>query len=91
MPCTESRAMRALLTTNETSLAIRGSLPYQVMLNVDGINIYIMTYVTIDDDQIGLPVFRIGLSFSTQSSGPRPGKTKVFFVCIWRLTSSDCA
>ena len=63
MPCTDSRAMRALLTTNETSLAIRGSLPYQVMLNVDGINIYIMTYVTIDDDQIGLPVFRIDFRF----------------------------
>ena len=58
-PRTESRAVRALLTTGGPRtkklhgryLEVYG--PYQVMLNVDGISIYTRTYVTTDDDQIG--------------------------------------
>ena len=58
-PRTESRAVRALLTTvgprmkklHGRYLEVYG--PYQVMLNVDGISIYTRTYVTTDDDQMG--------------------------------------
>ena len=58
-PRTESRAVRALLTTGGSRtkklhgryLEVYG--PYQVMLNVDGMSIYTRTYVTTDSDQIG--------------------------------------
>ena len=58
-PRTESRAVRALLTTggprmkklHGRNLEVYG--PYQIMLNVDGISIYTRTYVTTDDDQMG--------------------------------------
>ena len=59
-PRTESRAVRALLTTggpriekvHGRSVEVYG--PYQVMLNVDGISIYTRTYVTTaDSDRIG--------------------------------------
>ena len=58
-PRTESRVVRALLTTggprmkklHRRYLEVYG--PYQVMLNVDGISIYTRTYVTTDDDQMG--------------------------------------
>ena len=73
-PRTESRAMRALLTTGGPRMKkLHGCYlevygPYQVMLNVDGISIYTRTYVTTDDDQMGqiylgeeeLKVHRIG-------------------------------
>ena len=58
-PRTESRAVRALLTTGGPRIKkLRGRYveaygPYQVMLNVDGISIYTRTYVTTDIDQIG--------------------------------------
>ena len=58
-PGTESRAVRALLTTGGPRMKkLHGRYlevygPYQVMLNVDGISIYTRTYVTTDDDQIG--------------------------------------
>ena len=58
-PRTESRAVRALLTTGGPRLKkLHGRYlevygPYQVMLNVDGIGIYTRTYVTTDSDQIG--------------------------------------
>ena len=58
-PRTESRAVRALLTTGGSSMKkLHGRYlevygPYQVMLNVDGISIYTRTYVTTDDDQMG--------------------------------------
>ena len=58
-PRTESRAVRALLTTGGTRIKkLHGRYvevygPYQMMLNVDGISIYITTYVTTDSDQIG--------------------------------------
>ena len=58
-PRTESRAVRALLTTGGPRMKkLHGRYlevygPYQVMLNVDGISIYTRTYVTTDDDQIG--------------------------------------
>ena len=50
-PSTESRAVRALLTTGDTRIKkLHGRYvevyePYQVMLNVDGISIYNKTYV----------------------------------------------
>ena len=55
-PRTESRAVRALLTTGGPCMKklhgryveVYGS--YQVMLNVDGISIYTRTYVKIDSD-----------------------------------------
>ena len=56
---TESRAVRALLTTGgPRTKKLHGRYlevfgPYQVMLNVDGISIYTKTYVTTDSDQIG--------------------------------------
>ena len=58
-PRTQSKAVRALLTTggpriktlHGRSVEVYG--PYQVMLNVDGISIYTRTYVTTDSDQIG--------------------------------------
>ena len=56
-PRTESRAVRALLTTGGPRIRkLHGRYvevygPYQVMLNVDGI--YTRTYVTTDSDQIG--------------------------------------
>ena len=73
-PRTESRAVRALLTTGSPRIKkLRGRCvevygPYQVMLNVDGISIYTRSYVTTDSDQIGqiylgeeeLKVLRIG-------------------------------
>ena len=73
-PRTESRAVRALLTTGgPRKKKLHGRYvevygPYQVMLNVDGISIYTRTYVTTDCDQIGqiylgeeeLKVCRIG-------------------------------
>ena len=58
-PRTESRAVRALLTTGGPRIKkLHGRYvevygPYQVMLNVDGISIYTKTYVTTDSDQIG--------------------------------------
>ena len=58
-PRTESRAVRALLTTVGPRIKkLHGRYgevygPYQVMLNVDGISIYTRTYVTTDSDQIG--------------------------------------
>ena len=58
-PRTESRAVRALLTTGGPRMKkLHGRYlevygPYQVMLNVDGISIYTRTYVTTNDDQIG--------------------------------------
>ena len=58
-PRTESRAVRAQLTTGGPRMKkLHGRYlevygPYQVMLNVDGISIYTRTYVTKDDDQIG--------------------------------------
>ena len=58
-PRTESRAVRALLTTGGPRIKkLHGRYlevygPYQVMLNVDGISIYTRTYVTTDDDQMG--------------------------------------
>ena len=58
-PRTESRAVRALLTTGGSRIKkLHGRYmedygPYQVMLNVDGISIYTRTYVTTDSDQIG--------------------------------------
>ena len=58
-PRTESRAVRALVTTGGPRMKkLHGRYlevygPYQVMLNVDGISIYTRTYVTTDDDQIG--------------------------------------
>ena len=58
-PRTESRAVRALLTTGGPRIKkLHGRYmevygPYQVMLNVEGISIYTRTYVTTDSDQIG--------------------------------------
>ena len=58
-PRTESRAVRALLTTGGPRIKkLHGRYvevygPYQVMLNIDGISIYTRTYVTTDSDQIG--------------------------------------
>ena len=58
-PRTESREVRALLTTGVPRIKkLHGRYvevygPYQVMLNVDGSSIYTWTYVTIDIDQIG--------------------------------------
>ena len=58
-PRTESRTVRALLTTGGPRIKkLHGRYvevygPYQVMLNVDGISIYTRTYVTTDSDQIG--------------------------------------
>ena len=58
-PRTESRAVRALLTTaGPRKKKLRGRYvevygPYQVMLNVDGISIHTSTYVTRDSDQMG--------------------------------------
>ena len=58
-PRTESRAVRALLTTGGPRIKkLHGRCvevygPYQVMLNVDGTEIYTRTYVTTDSDQIG--------------------------------------
>ena len=57
-PRTESRAVRAILTTGGPRIKkLHGRYvevygPYQVMLNVDGISIYTRT-VTTDSDQIG--------------------------------------
>ena len=51
-PRTNLRALRALLMTDGTQTMKTNDLyvelygPYQVMLNVDGIGIYAMTYVT---------------------------------------------
>ena len=56
---TESRAVRALLTTDGPRIKkLHGRYvevygPYQVMVNVDGISIYTRTYVTTDNDQRG--------------------------------------
>ena len=58
-PRTESRAVRALLTTSGRRMKkLHGRYlevygPYQIMLNVDGISIYTRTYITTDDDQMG--------------------------------------
>ena len=58
-PRTESRAVRALLTTADPRIKkLQGRYvevygPYQVMLNVDGISIYTRTYVKTDSDQMG--------------------------------------
>ena len=58
-PRTESRAVRALLTTGGPRIKkLHGRYvefygPYQVMLNVDGISIHTRTYVTTDSDQKG--------------------------------------
>ena len=61
-PRTESRALRALLTTGgPRPKKLHGRYvevygPYQVMLKVDGISIFTMTYVTTDSDQMG-PIY----------------------------------
>ena len=58
-PHTESRAVRALLTTGGPRIKkLHGRYvevygPCQLMLNVDVISIYTVTYVTTDSDQIG--------------------------------------
>ena len=58
-PRTESRAVRALVTTGGPRIKkLHGRYvevygPYQVMLNVDGISIYTRTYVTPDSEKIG--------------------------------------
>ena len=58
-PRTESRAVRAVLTTGgPRTKKLHGRYvevygPYQVMLNVDGISIYTRIYVTTDSDQMG--------------------------------------
>ena len=58
-PRTESRAVRALLTTGGPRMKkLHGRYlevygPYQIMLKVDGISIYTRTYITTDDDQMG--------------------------------------
>ena len=58
-PRTESRAVRASLTTGGTRIKkLHGCYvevygQYQVMLNIDGISVYTETYVTKDNDQIG--------------------------------------
>ena len=58
-PRTESRGVRALLTTGGPQIRkLHGRYvevygPYQVMLNVYGISIYTRTYVTTDSDQTG--------------------------------------
>ena len=58
-PCTESKAVRALLTTSGPQtkklhgLYVEVYGPYHVMLNVDGISIYTRTNVTTDSDQMG--------------------------------------
>ena len=58
-PRTESRAVRALLTTaGPRTKKLHGRYvevygPYQVMLNVGGISIFTKTYVRTDTDQIG--------------------------------------
>ena len=55
-PSTESRAVRALLTTGGPRIKklhgryVEDYGPYQVMVNVDGISIYTRTYVTTDSD-----------------------------------------
>ena len=57
-PRTESRAVRALVTTGGSRIKklhgcyVEVYASYQVMLNVDGISIYTRTYVTTDSDQI---------------------------------------
>ena len=58
-PRTESRAVRALLTTGgPRTKKLHGRYVevfglYQVMVNVDGISIYTRTYVTTDSDHMG--------------------------------------
>ena len=58
-PRTESRPVRALLTTGGPRMKklhlryVEVYGPYQVMLHVDGISVYTRTYVTTDSDQIG--------------------------------------
>ena len=58
-PRTESRAVRALLTTGGPRMKkLHGRYlevygPYQIMLNVDGLSIYTRTYIKTDDDQMG--------------------------------------
>ena len=58
-PRSESRAVRALLTTGGPRIKklhgryVEVYVPYHVMLNVDGISIYTRTYVTTDSYQIG--------------------------------------
>ena len=58
-PRTESRAIRALLTTGgPRTKKIHGRYVevyglYKEMLNVDGINIYTRTYVTTNSEQMG--------------------------------------
>ena len=62
-PRTESRDVRALLTTAGARIKkLRGRYvevygPYRVMLNVDGTNIYTRTYMTTDSDQIGRQIY----------------------------------
>ena len=57
--CTESRAVRAPLTTGGPRIKkLQGRYvevygPIQVMLNVDRVSLYTRTYVTTDSDQIG--------------------------------------
>ena len=57
-PCTDSRAVRALLRVALDYKKLHGHNvevfgPYQVILNVEGSSIYTKTYVTEDSDQIG--------------------------------------
>ena len=90
-PRTESRAVRALLTTGGPRMKkLHGRYlevygPYQVMLNVDGISIYTRTYVTTDDDQMGqiylgeeeLKVRRIGHDAMMEQDAVHIGGTKI--------------
>ena len=89
-PRTESRAVRALLTTGGPRMKkLQGRYlevygPYQVMLNVDGISNYTRTYVTTDDDQMGqiylgeeeLRVRRIGHDAMMGKTWERTGFTR---------------
>ena len=58
-PRTESRTLRALLTTGGPRRKklhgryVKVYRPYQVIMNVDGIIIYTRSYVTTDSDQMG--------------------------------------
>ena len=58
-PRTESRAVRALLTTGGPRTEklhgryVEAYGPYQVMLNVDGISTYTRTYVTTNSHKMG--------------------------------------
>ena len=58
-PKLDSRAVRALLTTGGPRLMrvdghyIKVHGPYQILMNVDGINIYTKAHVTVASDHVG--------------------------------------